>query len=64
MQGFLLLLWECLDHCGTGLACLELSPEDTQHSQQDKLEVLLGPAQLSSGSSITSVEPGYNKEML
>lgn len=84
MQGLPLLLWECPAHSGTGLTCLESSPEgwtsqadslraeatslvtpeETQHSQQDKLEVLLGPAQLSSGSSITSVKPGYNKEML
>lgn len=41
-----------------------MTPEETQYSQQDKLEVLLGPAQLSSGTSITSVEPGYNKETL
>lgn len=40
-----------------------VTPEETQYSQQDKLEVLLGPAQLSSGTSITSVEPDY-KEML
>lgn len=41
-----------------------MTSEVTQYSQQDKLEVLLGPAQLSSGTSIASVEPGYNKEVL